>query len=551
LIAMETRRLIVYLALVYVVFLLWQAWQEDYGPKPPAPVVEQGPVSQAQDSPGQANDLPAAGAAPPAPAAPPVVEKPFQPGTPIRVMTDVLDVEISSVGGDIRRVRLPAFPVAADRPEEPFQLMNDTPPEIFVAQSGLLSSAPAPDHHAHYVADATEYHLAKGADALTVRMHWTSPEGVTVIKQYTFQRGSYVVDVGYEVRNAGPADWKGRIYRQFQRSDVTSQGTRFVYTYTGGVIYSDEAKYEKIAFGDMKDANLSRDIRGGWAAMIQHYFLGAWLPPADEPSHYYSKVIDGERYILGMVSPEISVSSGASGGFSSRLYVGPKLQDHLAKAAPGLELTVDYGILTILAQPLFWLLQFIHKLVGNWGWAIVLVTFLVKLVFYKLSETSYRSMAHMKKLQPRLMALKERYGDDRQKMNQAMMEIYKKEKINPLGGCLPIVVQIPVFIALYWMLLESVELRQADFMFWIHDLSTKDPFYVLPIIMGASMLVQQRLNPAPIDPVQQKVMMMLPIVFTVFFAFFPAGLVLYWITNNVLSIAQQWVITKRIAGSAT
>jgi len=547
---MDTQRLVLFVLLSIVLFMIWQAWYQDYGPPPPPSVASQGADSKdvpSRDLPGATPTSPEAGV--PAPAA----QKPFRPGSSIHVATDVLDVEISSVGGDIRGVKLPTFPVAVDKRDEPFQLMNDTLPNIFIAQSGLLSSVPSPDHHAEYVPESTEYRLAEGATALTVRLHWNSPEGLTVIKSYTFHRGSYVINLDYEVKNAGAEDWKGRSYRQFQRTDTSSQKSGFggVYTYTGGVIYSNEAKYEKIAFKDMKDANLSRDIRGGWAAMIQHYFLGAWLPGPDEPNHYYSKVVDGDRYILGMVSPEMAVPAGGSSTFSTQLYVGPKLQDHLAKVAPGLELTVDYGILTIISQPLFWLLKYIHKLVGNWGWAIVLLTFLIKLVFYKLSETSYRSMANMKRLQPRLMALKERYGDDRQKLNQAMMGIYKTEKINPLGGCLPIVVQIPVFIALYWMLLESVELRQADFMFWIHDLSAKDPFYVLPIIMGASMLVQHKLNPAPIDPVQQKVMMLLPIVFTVFFAFFPAGLVLYWITNNVLSISQQWVITKRIAGSAT
>jgi YidC/Oxa1 family membrane protein insertase len=284
--------------------------------------------------------------------------------------------------------------------------------------------------------------------------------------------------------------------------------------------------------------------------MIQHYFLSAWIPDAAEPNLYYTKVLPPARYVLGLVGPELTVPPGQTQLFSSRLYVGPKLQDHLAEIAPGLELTVDYGMLTVLAKPIFWLLKRIHDLVGNWGWAIIILTLLIKLAFYKLSETSYKSMANMRKLAPRLQALKERYGDDRQKLNQAMMEMYRKEKINPLGGCLPILVQIPVFIALYWVLLESVELRQAAFILWLKDLSSPDPYYVLPLIMGVTMFIQQKLNPAPMDPMQAKVMMILPFVFTVFFAFFPAGLVLYWVTNNILSIAQQWVITRRVEQAA-
>ena len=284
--------------------------------------------------------------------------------------------------------------------------------------------------------------------------------------------------------------------------------------------------------------------------MSQHYFLAALIPARNEADRYYTKTLSGPRYVIGLISPQDTVPAGASAEFHTRVYVGPKLQDHLAEVAPGLELTVDYGRLTVLAQPIFWLLKTIHKAIGNWGWSIVLLTMLIKLAFYKLSETSYRSMANMRKLAPRLKSLKERYGDDRQRLNQAMMELYKKEKINPLGGCLPIVVQIPVFIALYWVLLDSVEMRQAPFMLWMNNLSAPDPYYVLPLLMGVTMLIQQKLNPAPMDPIQAKVMMALPIVFTVFFAFFPSGLVLYWVVNNTLSIAQQYVITRRIERGA-
>ena len=325
--------------------------------------------------------------------------------------------------------------------------------------------------------------------------------------------------------------------------------SRLLYTYTGSVYYNEEAKFEKVDFDEMEDNRLSVDSKGGWIAMIQHYFLSAWVPVQDADYRIYtlSNVkVNPATYTVGQLSATRVVAAGGDTEFSSQLFVGPKLVNRLEEIAPGLDLTVDYGVLTFLSKPLYWLLSWYHGFVGNWGVAIILLTFTIKAVFYKLSETSYRSMAKMRKVSPRLKTLKERYGDDRQKMNQAMMELYKTEKINPMGGCLPILVQIPVFIALYWALLESVDLRQAPFFFWIEDLSVKDPFFVLPLLMGISMIIQQKLNPPPPDPIQAKVMMALPFVFTIFFAFFPAGLVLYWVVNNVLSITQQYIITKRI-----
>jgi YidC/Oxa1 family membrane protein insertase len=358
------------------------------------------------------------------------------------------------------------------------------------------------------------------------------------------------VEVEYRIDNQGTEEWSARPYHQLQRTPP-QETSRFLYTYTGGVLYSPEEKYEKIDFGDMADENLSRDVKAGWAAMIQHYFLAAWIPAAEETQRYYTRALSGERYVIGMIGQPVKVAAGSEQITDARLFVGPKLQDVMEKVAPGLELTVDYGKLTVLAKPIFWLLEKIHALVGNWGWSIIFLTMLIKGAFFKLSETSYKSMANMRKLAPRLQALKERYGDDKQKLNQAMMDMYKTEKVNPLGGCLPVLVQIPVFIALYWVLLESVEMRQAPFMLWINDLSAKDPYFVLPLIMGVTMLIQQKLNPAPMDPIQAKVMMILPVVFTVFFAFFPAGLVLYWVVNNTLSIAQQWVITRRVERAAS
>ena len=547
---MDNQRLFLFIALSFVVLLLWEAWQRDYGPQPveqqaataeaQAPEVRQDVPSEVPQAPGAAasatpGDTPAPVAAPPK-------------AQTVHVVTDVYDIRIDTRGGDLREVDLLAYPVSPKTPDEPVKLLNDVPPDIFIAQSGLrASSGTEPTHHIVYQAEQTEYRLAEGQDELVVALHWTSPEGVEVTKRYRFRRGDYLFDLEHEVKNGSPVEWKGRQYRQFQRAEVPRKGgLGTVYTYTGGVIYSPEEKYEKIPFDDMAEQNLSRTITDGWAAMIQHYFLGAWIPERGEPNHYYSKALGNGLYVLGLIGPDRSLAPGERTVFKTQAYVGPKVQDRLEKIAEGLELTVDYGLLTVLAKPIFWLLEKIHALVGNWGWSIILLTLVIKLAFYKPSEMSYRSMAQMRKLAPRLQKLKERYGDDKQKLNQAMMELYRTEKINPLGGCLPILIQIPVFIALYWVLLESVEMRQAPFILWITDLSARDPYFVLPVIMGITMLIQQKLNPAPMDPIQAKVMMVLPIVFTVFFAFFPSGLVLYWVTNNVLSIAQQWVITRRV-----
>ncbi|MEJ2693481.1 MAG: membrane protein insertase YidC, partial [Candidatus Thiodiazotropha sp.] len=344
-----------------------------------------------------------------------------------------------------------------------------------------------------------------------------------------------------------PKSWSVRDYGQLQRTKPEDNSSGFTtYTYTGGVIYNPSDKYDKVKFDDIEEKTLSVDSDHGWLAMIQHYFLSAWIPPKDQIEHYYSSALPGGKYVLGSYSPMVTVAPGQQQSLSRQLFVGPKLQDRLESIAQGLELTVDYGWLTVIAKPIFWLLETIHDLLGNWGWSIIVLTLIIKAAFYKLSETSYKSMANMRKLTPRLQALRDRYGDDKQRLNQAMMEMYKKEKINPLGGCLPILVQIPVFIALYWVLLETVEMRQAPWILWIQSLSDKDPYFILPLVMGVSMFVQQKLNPAPPDPMQAKIMMMLPFVFTVFFAFFPAGLVLYWVVNNLVSILQQWYITRKI-----
>jgi YidC/Oxa1 family membrane protein insertase len=542
---MDFQRLLLVAALSFTLLMIWQAWQQDY-------VQPKTEVAQGQTGTQPAADMPGAPEQPLAAAQPgdaPSVRQ-VKSVQRIQVKTDLYDIEIDGIGGDLRRVDLLDYPVEVGKPDQPFRLMSDQR-DFFIAQAALLPSnaSPAPNHHQQFVAQKDSYRMAEGEDALEVRLTWVGSDGVAIDKIYTFHRGSYVIDVAFEVRNDSADPWQGHMYSQLQRSEPEDSGSAFIYTYTGGVIYSEEEKYEKIKFDDMQKADLNRTITGGWAAMIQHYFLASWIPQPNETSTYYTKAPGDNRYIIGMVGGARTVPAGEKGLLSAQLYVGPKLQDELKEVAKGLELTVDYGILTIISEPLFWMLKKIHGIVGNWGWAIIILTIMIKAVFYKLSETSYKSMAHMRKVQPRLAALKERYGDDKQKLNEAMMKMYREEKINPLGGCLPILVQIPVFIALYWMLLESVEMRQAPFMLWIQDLSTKDPFYVLPVLMGATMLIQHKLNPTPLDPIQARVMMILPIAFTFFFMFFPAGLVLYWVVNNTLSIAQQWYITRVVIGN--
>ena len=554
--AIEQIRTVLIIALCVVSFLLWDAWQRDYGPKPSPPVSPEQPVSDAEPrdpaSPGV--DVPQAPqadgvAAAAAPSTKAEVDGTGQ-GRKIKVVTDVLAVEIDPRGGTIASVDLRSYPVSNDRPDDPFRLLEDVDPaRYFVAQSGLTGARSTPNHHARFEYDTDRYELTEGEDFVEVPLRWRSDDGVVVTRTYRFTRARYVVEVRAEVSNRGAEAWRGALYGQLQRGEPESSGGLFrTYTYTGGILSGPEKPYEKVDFSDMASQDIDREVPGGWVAMIQHYFAAAWVPDAEETNHYYSKSLPNGRYVLGVVGPTRTAPPGGATDFSLTFYVGPKIQERMQEVAPHLERTVDYGWLWLIAEPLFWLLSWIHGFVGNWGWAIILLTVLIKLAFFQLSAASYKSMARMRKLQPRITALRERYAADKQRMNQAMMELYREEKINPLGGCLPILVQIPVFIALYWVLLESVELRQASFIGWLDDLSLHDPYFVLPILMGVTMLIQQKLNPTPPDPMQAKIMMALPFVFTFFFLFFPSGLVLYWFVNNVLSIIQQWVITKKIVG---
>jgi YidC/Oxa1 family membrane protein insertase len=557
---MDNIRLILVLALVFVLMLIWQAWQQDYGqPRPQSEVQSQAPTEPGVPA-RAATPIDATPVAPeaPVPSAEPKTtgpasapaSAPAADGTPrVRVRTDVLDLEIDTRGGTIGSARLNAYALSSDQRDQTFQLLAPNGPTLFVAQSGLFNNPEgiAPTHETLYTATETDLALADGQDTLTLDLVWRHESGVEVTKRYTFRRGSYQIAVDHILTNKRQVPWSGRDYRQLVRTEPPATAeSKFMYTYTGGAAYTPDDKFRKYQFTDLANGKLDKDATDGWVAMIQHYFVAAWVPTRAQSDHFYGKQVGDQKYAIGLYGPVVTVPPGQSHIFSGTLFAGPKLQNQMAATATGLDLTVDYGWLAVIAQPMFMILSWIHKLVGNWGWTIIIFTVLIKLVFYKLSETSYRSMANMRKLTPRIQALRDRYGDDKQRLNQAMMEIYQKEKINPLGGCLPILIQIPFFIALYWVLLESVELRQAPWVLWIDDLSVKDPYFVLPLLMGATMLIQQKLSPAPPDPMQAKVMMILPIVFTFFFAFFPAGLVLYWFVNNLLSIGQQWMITRRI-----
>jgi YidC/Oxa1 family membrane protein insertase len=557
---METQRLLLYLAFGFLSLIIYQTWLQDY--HAPVPVTQTftaapgntavGGTPAVSTSSNNAADLPNAVAG--TVATPSANDSAVQYST-VSVSTDIMDVVISARGATIARVDLLDYPVSIEQRDTPFQLVSDDPLHYLVVESGLQGRADesAPTHRVLMTSEADSYTLVDGQDSIVVPFVWKSDSGITVTKTLTFYRSIYEVDVAYEISNGSAADWTVNQYRQLKRKpDTKDEKQQFMNTYIGGVVSNEEDRYTKVTFGDMEDEDLNVSTTDGWVAMIQHYFATAWIPQVGEQNTAYSRYLPQEnRYLIGMVSASQVIPAGAQGSFSTKAYIGPKIQDTLSAAAPHLELTVDFGWLTIIAQPLFWLLKTIHGFVGNWGWAIIFTTFVIKAVFYKLSEASYRSMARMKLLQPKLASLKERHGDDRTKMGQATMELYKKEKVNPLGGCLPMIIQMPVFIALYWTLMESVELRQAPFMLWIQDLSIKDPLFILPVIMAATMYFQQKLNPAPVDPIQAKVFQFLPLIFGIFFAFFPAGLVLYWVVNNSLSIAQQYYITRHVLADST
>ena len=552
---MDNTRLFLFIALSFIGLMLWDAWQRDYH----SPETLTAPVANSANQQTPSTDeLP--NVAQPAQAVVANPETVVQDPTNINiassletssnsnlidVSTDLFDIKIDLRGGGISYAALKAYPRESTNPDVPFVFIAENSERLFIHQNGITGTGTTPDHRATYTSDAQSYSLRDGTQALNVVLKWQDESGLVVSKTYHFKANDYTIGISYKIQNNTQQVWAGRLYEQLQRAKPSS-GRKLLYTFTGAAISTPEKLYEKYDYDDLEDAPINIDVTDGWIAILEHYFVTALVPAQTQKYHFYSKILDERRYIVGMYGDPKSIAAGSSDSFDTKLYIGPKRQDLLRALAPNLDRTVDYGVLWFIGEPLFKLLQFLHNLIGNWGWAIIVLTILLKLFFYPLSAAGYRSMAKMRKVQPRMMSIKERYGDDRARMNQAMMELYKEEKINPLGGCLPILVQIPVFIALYWVLLESVELRQVPFTLWLTDLTAKDPYFVLPLLMGISMWVQQKLNPAPMDPVQQKVMQVLPFVFTVFFAFFPAGLVLYWVVNNILSIIQQWRITKII-----
>ena len=551
---MDIKRTILIVALAVVSYVMVLKWNQDYGQaalptqnvaaSTTAPAL---PDTVSGNNASNSADVPSANTDTSTPTETPVAASKDL----IHVKTDVLDIAIDPQGGDIAQLRLPLYPRRQDHPDVPFQLFDNGNERTYLAQSGL-TGVDGPDARPSgrpvFSTEKKTYELAPGQDQLVVDLKF-SENGINYIKRFTLKRGLYDVQVSYLIDNESGKPWNGNLFAQLKRdasSDPSSSTATGTATYLGAALWTSAEPYKKVSMKDIDKGQLKETVEGGWVAWLQHYFVTAWIPQKGDNNVVQTRKDNQGNYIIGFTGPTLTVEPGKTAETSATLYAGPKSQGVLKELSPGLELTVDYGILWFIAQPIFWLLQHIHSIVGNWGWSIIFLTMLIKGIFFPLSAASYKSMARMRAVAPKLAALKEQFGDDRQKMSQAMMELYKKVKINPLGGCLPILVQMPVFLSLYWVLLESVEMRQAPFMLWITDLSIKDPFFILPIIMGATMFIQQRLNPTPPDPMQAKVMKLMPIIFTFFFLWFPAGLVLYWVVNNCLSIAQQWYITRKV-----
>ncbi|MBR7888115.1 membrane protein insertase YidC [Marinomonas sp. A79] len=551
---MDFRRYFLWGALFISGYLLFLQWSQDYGPQSTQS------VAQSTQSPTETNleannDLPMAiQSANEANSEIPDSAQQIAPGKLIEVTTDTLRVSINPIGGDIVGAALLQYKKELGKPD-PFVILEDSSEQTYVTQSGLIGQN-GPDASSEgrpvYQSEQTSYTLEQGQDSLDVNLYYTDANGVKYTKTFRFMQGKYRIRQLITVDNAAASTWRGNLFAQIKRdntpdpSQATSMGLQ---PYLGGAISDEETKYSKVSFSDMAEEPIKTSTTQGWVAILQHYFVSAWVPEQGQKVTMQART-NGDFNIIGFTGSAVEIAPGTQGTLSSTFYVGPKLQDHLQDTAENLELTVDYGWLWWLAKPLFWLLTLIQSFVINWGIAIILVVVCVKAIFFKLSATSYRSMAKMRKFGPEIAKLKEQHGDDRQAMSQAMMTLYKKEKINPLGGCLPILVQMPVFLSLYWVLMESVELRHAPFFLWINDLSVMDPYFILPILMGLSMLGQQMLNPTPPDPMQARIMKIMPIAFTFFFLWFPSGLVLYWVTNNTLSIVQQYIITKRIEKEA-
>ena len=541
---MDSQRLVLFFVFSFSVFLLVDAWQREQHPAPAA--------AQVSDKAGKTTSSPAQVPTPGDKLAVPQLTVPQQERHAseaeaiLKVETDLVVARISTRGGDLRHLEFKKHRDTLDQSKD-FVLFDSSPERTYLAQSGLIGAG-LPNHHTMFKASGNNYQLAEKQDSLEVRL--TAPaaaEGVEVTKIYRFHRGSYLIDVAYEITNKAAAAIQPYAYFQMVRDGkAPAGGSAMLPTFTGVALYTEKDKFHKFTFEDITKgkATFPKNSNDGWIAVIQHYFFSAWLPKNGTPREFYMRQLEENLYSAGVIVPVGVIGPGATVTIDVPAYAGPQEPAKLETIAPGLELTIDFGWLTVIAVPLFWVLSRLHEWVGNWGIAIILLTVLLKLLFFPLSAASYRSMAKMRVVAPKLQRLKDQYGEDKQRLQQAMMELYKTEKINPLGGCMPILVQIPVFIALYWVLLASVELRHAPFMLWIHDLAAPDPWYILPVLMAATMWIQTSLNPEPPDPVQAKVMKVMPIMFSIMFFFFPAGLVLYWLVNNVLSIAQQWQITR-------
>lgn len=543
---MESQRSFIIIGLALVSFLLWQQWHKDYGTPAVQPAATQQAQLNADGIPGdsdsvsasQSDDVPVGQTAAP-------VEQATQSASTIHVTTDTLDLAIKLTGGDVVRADLVDFPVTQGS-DEPYSILRSEG-AVHIAQSGLIG-ANGPDRSAdgrpQYKAPATEFTLT--GDTLEVPLTWQGENGLTVTKTFVFNRGHHDVNVVYTVTNNTGKTAQVEQFaqlKQIMEAPKDKGGNMFMPTYRGAAFSTADVRYEKYTFDDIQDEKLKETTTGGWVAMLEHYFVTAWIPPQDATNKLISRNGSDTYAFIGYTSAPVSIANGDTATLSSTLYMGPKDQDKLAQLARGLDLTVDYGILWWISQPLFTLLKFLHSLVGNWGVAIILITVIVKGAMYPLTKKQYESMAKMRNLAPKMQQLKDRFGDDRQKMSQAMMELYRKEKVNPMGGCLPLLLQMPIFLALYWVLLESVELRHADFVLWITDLSVMDPYFVLPILTGASMYLLQRLQPTTIsDPMQQKIMQWMPVAMSVFFLWFPAGLVLYWLVSNVITLIQAKII---------
>ena len=547
---MDAQRLILSIIFSLSSLMLWQAWQKHEQPSTETATVT-APVKGNPSTVGAGAPVPGTQQWNSAntPAAAPASA--FPVGPQAIVSTDLFDATINAAGGDIRNLTLKQYGDTT-RPGHHLHLFEQQPDHLFVAQSGLVGPG-LPTHKSMFTLQPGNHELQPGQDTLSLVLNWDDAQsGMQVQKTYVFHRGSYRIDVLWNIVNRSNTNVSVDAYYQFVRDGKPPVGeSRVVHTFTGPAIYTQASKFVKLDFHklDKGEQEYPKFANNGWLAMVQHHFVSVWLPPNGGNREFFARPLGDGLYSAGVILPEGRVAPGGSLRLDVPLYAGPQIQKVLTALAPGLDYVVDYGWLTPIAVPIFWVLQHIHAWVGNWGWAIVILTIGIKLLFFPLSAKSYRSMAQMRGLSPKLQRLKEQYGDDREKLHLAMMELYKTEKVNPLGGCLPTVVQIPVFIALYWTLVGSVEMRQAPFIGWIHDLSAPDPFYVLPIIMGLTMLLQTRLNPAPPDPMQAKMMMIMPVAFTAFFLFFPSGLVLYWVVNNTMSILQQWVITRKFDAS--